>query len=63
MPRRKENQIKLARLASMEKKGENPANFSPAAAKMESSASQDELRKLATKAGSSSTRRSSKPKK
>jgi hypothetical protein len=63
MPRKNETQIRLAREASMEKRGENPANFSPKAAKMERSMSQDELRKKATKPSSSSTRRASKPKK
>ena len=63
MPRKNENQVKLAREASMEKKGEPPANFSAEATKMKSSMSQDELRKMATKSSSSSTRRSSKPKK
>ena len=60
MPHKNENQVKLAREASMEKKGENPANFSPEATKMERSMSQDELRKMATKPGSSSTRWSSR---
>ena len=63
MPHRNENQVKLAREASMEKEGKNPTTFSPEAAKMEASMSQDALRKKATKPGSSSTRRSSRPKK
>ena len=63
MPGRDENKVKLARLASMEKKGEHPANYSPAAASLERSQSQDELRKMGTKPGSSSSRRSTRPKK
>jgi hypothetical protein len=42
----------------MEKKGENPANFSLEATKMERNMSRDALRKMATKPGSGSTRSS-----
>jgi len=59
MPRKNENKVKSAREASMEKEGKSPTHFSPEAARMEASMSQDELRKQATKPGSKSTRRSS----
>jgi hypothetical protein len=59
MTRKDENQVKSAREASMEKEGENPTHFSPEAARMEASMSQDELRKKATKPSSGSTKRSS----
>jgi hypothetical protein len=54
MPARGKNKVKLARMASRQKKGEKPANYSPEAAKMESSMGQDELCKVASKPESTS---------
>jgi hypothetical protein len=61
MPARSENQRKLAGIALSEKRGETPACYSPEAAKMAGSMSEDELRKMAAKPDSNSrSSRSSK---
>jgi hypothetical protein len=60
MSAKDEKQIKTAREASREKRGEKPAHYSPEAAKMEAAMSQDELRKKATKPGARFPTQSSK---
>lgn len=54
---KKENIVKEARGASIEKKGGSSDKHSPEAARMERTMSQDKLRKTATKPGSSSSKR------
>jgi hypothetical protein len=62
MPARDEKKVKLARAVSQEKKDKSPEHHSPEAAGLENNMGQDELRKMATKPGSSSSRRSATPK-
>jgi hypothetical protein len=52
MPARSENQRKLAGIALSEKRGETPKNYSSEAARMAKSMSEEELRKMASKPGS-----------
>ena len=54
---KKENLVKEARGASIEKKGGSPGKHSPGSADMERTMSQDKLRKAGTKPESSSSRR------
>jgi hypothetical protein len=54
MPARSEKQRKLAGIALSEKRGETSASYSPEATKMAGSMSEDELRRMASKPGSTS---------
>jgi hypothetical protein len=53
MPARSESQRKLAGIALREKRGETPKSYSPEAVRMANSMSEEELRKMASKPGSS----------
>jgi hypothetical protein len=54
MPARSESQRKLAGIALSEKRGETPQSYSSEAARMANSMSEEELRRMASKPGSTS---------
>ena len=56
MPAKNEDQRKLAGIALSMKRGETSKNYSNQARKMAGSASETELRKMASKSGRSSSR-------